>query len=209
VRQRAGELCAMKPGPIPGGNMAHDTATRGDRGGELDDDSRPVSRPLDIAHNTLLQVFARVGLLPRDDWRRSGLPRGSGRILFRPGDPSRPVSAHCPAERRAAWLRRTRTRKRPGATLMTSTDARTRQHIRRTRRHSRPALEGLERRALMDGNPDPSFDGDGFVITHVGPSTETSLAQDLALYPASGTADSKIVAVGTAASHVVKGGQDL
>jgi hypothetical protein len=54
----------MKPGPIPGVNIAHNTASRGYRGGELDDDSTPVSWPLNIAHNTLPQVFARLGLLP-------------------------------------------------------------------------------------------------------------------------------------------------
>ena len=45
--------------------MAHNTASRGYRGGELDDDSTPVSRPLNMAHNTLPQVFARMGLLPQ------------------------------------------------------------------------------------------------------------------------------------------------
>ena len=55
----------MKPGPIPGVNMAHNTASRDYQGGELDDDSPPVSRPLNIAHNTLPQVFARMGLLPQ------------------------------------------------------------------------------------------------------------------------------------------------
>ena len=65
VRQRAGVFCAMKQGPIPGVNIAHNTTSRGYRGGELDDDSTPVSRPLNIAHNTLPQVFARMGLLPR------------------------------------------------------------------------------------------------------------------------------------------------
>ncbi len=55
----------MKQGPIPGGNIAHNTASRGYRRGELDDDSAPVNRPLNIAHNTLPQVFARMGLLPQ------------------------------------------------------------------------------------------------------------------------------------------------
>ena len=57
-------FCAMKRGPIPVVNMAHNTASSGYRGGELDDDSTPVSRPLNMAHNTLPQVFARMGLLP-------------------------------------------------------------------------------------------------------------------------------------------------
>jgi hypothetical protein len=54
----------MKPGPILGVNIAHNTASGGYQAGELDDDSTPVSRPLNIAHNTLPQVFARMGLLP-------------------------------------------------------------------------------------------------------------------------------------------------
>ena len=54
----------MKQGPIPGVNIAHNTASRGYRRGELDDNSTPVNRPLNIAHNTLPQVFARMGLLP-------------------------------------------------------------------------------------------------------------------------------------------------
>ena len=54
----------MKQGPIPGVNIAHNTASKGYRRGELDDDSTPVNRPLNIAHNTLPQVFARMGLLP-------------------------------------------------------------------------------------------------------------------------------------------------
>ena len=44
--------------------MAHNTASRGYRGGERVEDSPPVSRPLNMAHNTLPQVFARMGLLP-------------------------------------------------------------------------------------------------------------------------------------------------
>ena len=59
----------MKQGPIPGVNIAHNTASRGYRRGELDDDSTPVNRPLNIAHNTLPQVFARMGLLPRIAFR--------------------------------------------------------------------------------------------------------------------------------------------
>jgi hypothetical protein len=55
----------MKQGPILGVNIAHNTAFRGYRGGELDDDSTSVSRPLNIAHNTLPQVFAQMGLLPQ------------------------------------------------------------------------------------------------------------------------------------------------
>jgi hypothetical protein len=55
----------MKQGPIPGVNIAHNTASKGYRRGELDDDSTPVNRPLNIAHNTLPQVFARMGLLPQ------------------------------------------------------------------------------------------------------------------------------------------------
>jgi hypothetical protein len=51
----------MEPGPIPGVNIAHNTTSRGYRGGDLDDDSTPVSRPLDIAHNTLPQDFAQLG----------------------------------------------------------------------------------------------------------------------------------------------------
>ena len=54
----------MKQGRIPGVNIAHNTAFVGHPGGELDDDFPPVSRPLNIAHNTLPQVFARMGLLP-------------------------------------------------------------------------------------------------------------------------------------------------
>jgi len=46
----------MKQGPIPGVNMAHNTASRGYREGDLDDDSAPVSRPLNMAHNTLPQL---------------------------------------------------------------------------------------------------------------------------------------------------------
>src|SRR5262245_19467958 len=53
----------MKRGPIPGVNIAHNTASRGYQGGDLHDESTPVSRPLNIAHNTLPQVFARMGLL--------------------------------------------------------------------------------------------------------------------------------------------------
>ena len=53
----------MKRGPIPGVNIAHNTASRGYRGGELGTPA-PVGRPLNIAHNTLPQVFARMGLLP-------------------------------------------------------------------------------------------------------------------------------------------------
>ena len=54
----------MKMGPISGVNIAHNTASRGYQGGELVDDSAPVSWPLNIAHNTLPQVFARMGLPP-------------------------------------------------------------------------------------------------------------------------------------------------
>ena len=64
----------MKQGRIPGVNIAHNTASRGYQGGELDEDSTPVSRPLNIAHNTLPQVFARMGLLPHPG---SGLVHGS------------------------------------------------------------------------------------------------------------------------------------
>src|SRR5262249_226613 len=66
VRQRAGVFCAMKQGPIRGVNIGHNTASRGYQGGELDDDSTPVSQPLKISHNTLPQVLARMGLLPQD-----------------------------------------------------------------------------------------------------------------------------------------------
>ena len=59
----------MKQGPIPGVNIAHNTASKGYRRGELDDDSTPVNRPLNIAHNTLPQVFARMGLLPHSERR--------------------------------------------------------------------------------------------------------------------------------------------
>ena len=55
----------MKQGPIPGVNIAHNTASGGYQGGELVDDSPPVIRPLNIAHNTLPQVFAQMGLLPQ------------------------------------------------------------------------------------------------------------------------------------------------
>ena len=54
----------MKQGPIPGVNMAHNTASKGYQRGELVDVSPPVIRPLNIAHNTLPQVFADLGLLP-------------------------------------------------------------------------------------------------------------------------------------------------
>ena len=54
----------MKQGPIPGVNMAHNTASMSYQGGELDEDSTPVSRPFNMAHNTLPQVFADLGLLP-------------------------------------------------------------------------------------------------------------------------------------------------
>jgi hypothetical protein len=54
----------MKQGCIRGVNMAQNTASRGYRGSELDDDSSPVSQPVNIAHNTLPQVFARMGLGP-------------------------------------------------------------------------------------------------------------------------------------------------
>ena len=54
----------MKQGPIPEVNIAHNTASRGYRGGQLDDESTPVSRPLNIAHNTLPQDSAQMGLLP-------------------------------------------------------------------------------------------------------------------------------------------------
>ena len=57
----------MKRGPIPGVNMAYNTASRGYQGGELVDDSPLVSRPLNIAHNTLPQVFARMRPLPHYD----------------------------------------------------------------------------------------------------------------------------------------------
>ncbi len=57
--------------------MARNTASRGYRGGELDDDSSPVNRPLDIAHNTLPQVFARMGLVPqRGGARLSAVDQG-------------------------------------------------------------------------------------------------------------------------------------
>jgi hypothetical protein len=58
-------LCAIRQGSIPGVNIAHNTASRGYQGGKLVDDFPPVSRPLNIAHNVLLQVFARMGLLPQ------------------------------------------------------------------------------------------------------------------------------------------------
>jgi hypothetical protein len=54
----------MKQGRIPGVNIAHNTATKGYRGGELNDNHPPVSRPLNIAHNTLPQDFEQMGLLP-------------------------------------------------------------------------------------------------------------------------------------------------
>jgi hypothetical protein len=43
--------------------------------GELDEDSTPVSRPLNIAHNTLPQVFARMGLLPLMEFLPESLRR--------------------------------------------------------------------------------------------------------------------------------------
>src|SRR5262249_31369650 len=61
--------------------IAHNTASRGDQGGELDHDSPPVSRPLNIAHNTLPQVFARMGPLPQHAPLQ---PAGRGQVVQKP-----------------------------------------------------------------------------------------------------------------------------
>jgi hypothetical protein len=70
-------LCAMKRGPIPGINIAHNTATRGYQTGEMGERSAPVSRPLNIAPNTLPQVFAWMGLGPPVN----ATPRRRGEII--------------------------------------------------------------------------------------------------------------------------------
>jgi hypothetical protein len=53
-------------GSYPGGQHCAQYRVQGLSGAKLDDDATPVSRPLNIAHNTLPQVFARMGLLPQN-----------------------------------------------------------------------------------------------------------------------------------------------
>ena len=53
----------MKRGPIPGVNIATNTASRGYPSGETGVFAQ-MERTLDIAPNTLPQDFARMGLLP-------------------------------------------------------------------------------------------------------------------------------------------------
>ena len=73
----------------------HNTASRGYRGGDLDDDTTPVSRPLNIAHNTLPQDFAQMGLRPQ--FSSSKLPLDSDPRTIHRGN------------RRDAAIRRNRT----------------------------------------------------------------------------------------------------
>jgi hypothetical protein len=65
-------------GSYPGGPHCAQYRVQRLSRGDLDDDSTPVSRPLNIAHNTLPQVFARMGLLPliRIHRGKLELPRG-------------------------------------------------------------------------------------------------------------------------------------
>jgi hypothetical protein len=53
-------------GSYPGGQHCAQYRVQGLSGAKLDDDATPVSRPLNIAHNTLPQVFTRMGLLPQE-----------------------------------------------------------------------------------------------------------------------------------------------
>jgi hypothetical protein len=66
-------------GSDPGGQHGAQYRVQGLSGAQLDDDATPVSRPLNIAHNTLPQVFARMGLLPLEAGRLAVSVSGQGR----------------------------------------------------------------------------------------------------------------------------------
>jgi hypothetical protein len=86
-------------GSYPGGQHCAQYRVQGLSGAKLDDDATPVSRTLNIAHNTLPQVFARMGLLPLDGKPLMKNPRSGARRSAALGpNPTLTLVANSPRE---------------------------------------------------------------------------------------------------------------
>src|SRR5262245_57155928 len=78
---------------------------------------------------------------------------------------------------------------------MTPTRSRTPRNTRRSRLSTRPALEGLERRALMSGGADSSSTGNGLPGPQGATTTSTSVAYDqlpMSFEPNRGQTDARV-----------------